>query len=454
MSTIKLLHLSKTNLPISQLASHHPAAILLSCERCTRLQSQQVRFYQRPPEKTGLVSKFIENIKDGLRKDKQMQENLKKFQEEAKKYDESSSVKSAKSKLSVFGQLKDNVSPYYDKIESSVKDSTKAMSSAVGKIYKEALDSDLMKKGAEVKDELGKSATDAAKKFTKEGEKIEKTESFKVASEAFSKVKEDLFDDIAKESRPYQRPDKLTRRTQRGVVMEPSKKHIDANDDTQDVVLHKDSKWQAQWKDFKDNNPVVTGYFTLKTKYDESDNVVVRASRVVTDKLTDIFSDVFSQSEQAQTLSEIAKIDPSFNKEDFIKECEFDIIPTVLEAFLRGDIECLQDWCHEGTFSILSQQIKHNESIGLINASRILDIREVDLALAKLMEQGPVLILTFQAQQVTMVTDKKGKIVEGAVDNIENVNYVWAMCRDQSIFDHRSAWRVLEFGIQQATPYI
>ena len=33
-----------------------------------------------------------------------------------------------------------------------------------------------------------------------------------------------------------------------------------------------------------------SGLFNLKTKYDESDNVVVRASRVVTDKLQDVFS--------------------------------------------------------------------------------------------------------------------------------------------------------------------
>lgn len=42
--------------------------------------------------------------------------------------------------------------------------------------------------------------------------------------------------------------------------------------------------------------------------------------------------DVFSQSEQAQTIAEITKIDPSFNKDNFIKECEFEIIPTVLEV--------------------------------------------------------------------------------------------------------------------------
>ena len=26
--------------------------------------------------------------------------------------------------------------------------------------------------------------------------------------------------------------------------------------------------------------------------------------------------------------------------------------------------------------------------------------------------------------------------------------YVWALCRDQSIYDHKTAWRVMEFAIQ------
>lgn len=34
----------------------------------------------------------------------------------------------------------------------------------------------------------------------------------------------------------------------------------------------------------------ITGLFSLKMKYDESDNIFVRATRVVTDKVGDIFS--------------------------------------------------------------------------------------------------------------------------------------------------------------------
>ena len=45
-----------------------------------------------------------------------------------------------------------------------------------------------------------------------------------------------------------------------------------------------------------------------------------------------IAEDVFSTSEMAATLAEIAKIDPNFNKDRFLIECEREIIPTVLEV--------------------------------------------------------------------------------------------------------------------------
>ena len=231
-------------------------------------------------------------------------------------------------------------------------------------------------------------------------------------------------------------------------------REYEANDDAQDVVLHKDSKWQQQWKDFRDNNTVVTGFFNLKSKYDESDNVAVRASRVLTEKLSDIFSDVFSQSEHAAVIAEITKIDPKFNKDAFVKEVEFDIVPCVLEAYLRQDLEVLQDWCHEGAFNILSTVIKQQQQMGVVNCGRILDIRDVDLLMAKQMEQGPVLIFSFQVQQIELLKDKWGKVVEGGEDNIQNVTYVWAMCRDQTILDHNSAWRVLEFQMAASAAYM
>ena len=77
------------------------------------------------------------------------------------------------------------------------------------------------------------------------------------------------------------------------------------------------------------------------------ENVVltqVRGARLVTDKMQDIFGGLFSRTELSEVLTEIVKMDPNFCKEQFLKDCERDIIPNILEAMIRGDLDILQDW--------------------------------------------------------------------------------------------------------------
>lgn len=103
-------------------------------------------------------------------------------------------------------------------------------------------------------------------------------------------------------------------------------------------------------------------------KYDESDNALIRASRAVTDRVTDFLGKVlsyfvlvfqivslfyynhlflcyclmwllylfsgglFSKTEMSEVLTEIVKADPTFDKDSFLKQCEKDIIPNILEV--------------------------------------------------------------------------------------------------------------------------
>ena len=41
---------------------------------------------------------------------------------------------------------------------------------------------------------------------------------------------------------------------------------------------------------------------------------------------------VFSKTEMSEVLTEICKMDPNFDKEEFIHVCQTDIIPNVLEV--------------------------------------------------------------------------------------------------------------------------
>lgn len=85
----------------------------------------------------------------------------------------------------------------------------------------------------------------------------------------------------------------------------------------------------------------------------------------------------------------------------------------LLQAMIRGELEMLKDWCYEATYSQLAHPIQQARALGLMFQSKVLDIDNIDLAMGKLMDQGPVLIITFQAQVVMVIRSPKGDLVEG-----------------------------------------
>ncbi|NXT80662.1 TIM44 translocase, partial [Zapornia atra] len=217
------------------------------------------------------------------------------------------------------------------------------------------------------------------------------------------------------------------------------------------VVLHKDSKWYQQWKDFKDNNVVFNRFFEMKMKYDESDNAFIRASRAVTDKVTDLIEDsagegCYLRCEGTQFLVHCVRGD-MVQGGDMLKEENVHLVLDFLfQAMISGELDILKDWCYEATYSQLAHPIQQAKAMGLQFHSRILDVDNIDLAMGKMMEQGPVLIITFQAQVVMVIKNQKGEVVEGDPEKVLRMLYVWALCRDQDELNPYAAWRLLDIS--------
>uniref|UniRef100_A0A665WR30 Mitochondrial import inner membrane translocase subunit TIM44 n=1 Tax=Echeneis naucrates TaxID=173247 RepID=A0A665WR30_ECHNA len=356
----------------------------------------------------GFLGEFLDNIRHELNKNKEMKENIKKFREEAKKLEESDALKQARRK--------------YKSIESETVKTSEVLKKKLGTIsetVKEGIEevtrTEIGKKIKEGMEEAAKTAKTSAESVSKSGEKLGKTVAFKAISQGMESVKKEIGD--LGHTGPYRPPARLRKRSEfssKGAGDE--NKVFEANEEAMGVVLHKDSKWYQQWKDFKDNNVVFNRFFEMKMKYDESDNAFIRASRAVTDKMTDLIGGLFSKTEMSEVLTEILKVDPSFDKDSFLKQCEHDIIPNILEAMIRGDLEVLKDWSYEA------------------------------LAMGKMMDQGPVLIITFQAQLVLVIRNTKGEVVEGDPEKVLRMMYVWALCRDQEELNPHAAWRLLDIS--------
>ncbi|KAK2822225.1 hypothetical protein Q5P01_022290 [Channa striata] len=298
-------------------------------------------------------------------------------------------------------------------------------------------------------------AMHSAESVSKGGEKLGRTSTFRAISQGVETMKKEI--DVG-DAGPYRAPSQLRKRSDFSSKGADSDSRVfEANEEAMGVVLHKDSKWYQQWKDFKDNNLVFNRFFEMKMKYDESDNTLIRASRALTDRVTDFLGGVFSKTEMSEVLTEILKADPKFDKDSFLKQCEKDIIPNILEAMIRGELDVLKDWCYEATYSQLAHPIQQARALGLLFHSKILDIDNIDLAMGKIMDQGPVLIITFQAQVVMVIRSPKGDVVEGDPEKVMRMMHVWALCRDQEELNPNAAWRLLDISAsstEQSRPQI
>lgn len=374
-----------------------------------------------------------------------MKENLKKFREEAEKLEQSDALKSARQKFY-------SVESEASKGSEVLKEKLGSARSKLGDVIDEVGKTDIARKASKMGEDFTKSARGVTDSISERTAELGKSQAFQNIAQATAVVREEI-DNQSINARVYRAPVKLRKRIEFADLTQDDRT-FEANTDDTGVELHKDSKFYQSWENFKNNNAYVNKVFTWKTQYDESENPLIRASRLLTDKVSDVMGGMFSKTELSETLTEICKVDPNFDEKKFLRDCENDIIPNILEAMVRGNLEILKDWCFESTYNIIATPIGAAQKLGYYLDSKILDIENVDLAMGKVMEQGPVLIVTFQAQQIMCVRDSKRTIVEGDPDKVMRVNYVWVLCRDPSDLNPRSAWRLMELSASSQEQFL
>lgn len=166
----------------------------------------------------------------------------------------------------------------------------------------------------------------------------------------------------------------------------------------------------------------------IAERIDESDNPVVNIFRNLYDR-------IFSENEMAMVIREIREEDPSFRISEFLVEVETDLVPKVLGAYLAGEKATLEAACTEEAYAMLNASIRERDTEGVVMDTNILDIGEVELTAGRVLEDAPVLIVTFNTQQINCLRDRGGNIVEGREDDIRAVYYAWAFVREPEYED-------------------
>uniref|UniRef100_A0A1I8JH62 Tim44 domain-containing protein n=1 Tax=Macrostomum lignano TaxID=282301 RepID=A0A1I8JH62_9PLAT len=283
-----------------------------------------------------------------------------------------------------------------------------------------------------------KGVKDAAGQLSKSAEMLADSDLVRRARTSAAAVSREIEGDLS--LKVYRSPTVLmTRQEVSGIATDSSSSGTapppEANPHEQGVVLHRDSKWAQAWTNFKDSNPYMQKLFDMRSQYQESENPIARGGRFVSERFSSLFGSLFTDSDFSQG----GKRNRSTGAQLYPERFRHPLPPS-----FAANNRVLESWCYEGQFKRLEQQSKTLKQHGCRSESRLLDLSYPEVLQAKVVDQGPVLVISFTAQHIECVRDSAGKVVEGDPDKILRVTHVWALCRDQAELNPRAAWRVME----------
>lgn len=211
------------------------------------------------------------------------------------------------------------------------------------------------------------------------------------------------------------------------------------------ITVHKDAAWKESWNKFKENSKLMQGLFNMKTTYEESENPLISTARSISDRVAGFFA----ENETAMVIKKFREMDPSFQLEPFLRDLREYILPEVLDAYVKGDVETLKLWLSAAQFQVYSALMEQYTKAGLKSDGRILDIRHVDILNARLLEPGdiPVFIITCRTQEVHVYRHKEtGQLAAGMEDKVQLVTYAIGMTRlpEEVNNPETRGWRMIE----------
>ncbi|CAL3963660.1 unnamed protein product [Diplocarpon coronariae] len=211
------------------------------------------------------------------------------------------------------------------------------------------------------------------------------------------------------------------------------------------VTLHKDAAWKESWREFRDSNRLMQGIFSMKSVYNESENPLISTARSISDRVAGFFA----ENETAMVIKKFREMDPGFQMEPFLREMREYILPEVLDAYVKGDTETLRLWLSAAQFQVYDALSKQYTTAGLKSDGRILDIRNVEIMSARILDPGdiPVFIVTCRTQEVHVYRNAKtNALAAGMEDKVQLVTYAIGVTRVPEDVNNAETrgWRLIE----------
>ncbi|XP_050439122.1 mitochondrial import inner membrane translocase subunit TIM44-like [Adelges cooleyi] len=153
-------------------------------------------------------------------------------------------------------------------------------------------------------------------------------------------------------------------------------------------------------------------------------------------------AEVLFPNKYGDVITALGRVDPDFEIPRFIKFCEKDVVPNVLEAMVRPDLEVLKDWCTQQEYARLVYLLDERRQKATHGTHcQILDVNNVDVVGGLFTDEGPVLFLSLDTQEMNYSKAADGTVIN---DSVVMCHHAWALLRDLDEPNPKAAWRLAD----------
>lgn len=384
-----------------------------------------------------------------MRKNREWQDSVKQLGGEVSKVQDSEAMKRAKEayeRARLAASIKEN--PRLAAAANELKRAGISINDAVGTALKGMEETAFVRTLSKASRAVGDAAFTASAP-------VRDTEAYKAVASEITELLENAANDVQhggyidREARRKRRAARLAKiGKETGMAQRRLKVDEDVNAG-QAVVFHatanKESKTESKLP-----KPMADALASFSNTYQESDNPFIVMSRSVTGTI----GRWFDETETAKVTKWVKEMDPTFTQESFLKELREYIVPELVDAYVNGDQPTLKQWCSEATFNVLVATLGNSIGPAMMSESRVLDIRNLDIMSAKILENDlHVFVVSWRTQEVLAYRDlKTDEIAVGDENKIQQVGYVAVLTRVEEELDNEETggWKVIDMARRAA----
>lgn len=143
----------------------------------------------------------------------------------------------------------------------------------------------------------------------------------------------------------------------------------------------------------------------------------------------------------AEALKQINAADPSFDEKTFVQGAR-GAFQMVVEAFAKGDTATLRPLLSDDVYDNFVQAIRQRQADGETLETRIDRISDADVVEARLDGRDALVTVRFVSDQINLVRNAQGEIVDGVPDQPVEVTDIWTFRRNTRARDPN--WALVE----------